>query len=355
MAKDESLPVDKPLEEWLGAQDKVLFPDSADYPARYRAVADYLSRNVHSEVDRAAMLREIIRRGIVRPEAIPYLTHHGSGHVKHVIARANDLVQASACKMSPYEAYLLLMAIQLHDAGMVFGRKDHEKRCWDVFDNLGDAVGDDHPEKATIVQMAAAHTGTVDGDRDTLRVLEPQVSILGKQVRKRFLAAVLRMADELADDRTRAARFLLKRKRLPAGSQAFHAYSYALHSVIIQGRDVALSFELPVEWALRKQKRLDKEVFLLDEIYDRVLKMHVERLYCGRCLGDSIPLQTITVKIEIWSKKAATPFDTIDFRLEDKGYPDSPDGGIGDLCPDLRVKDGAALQRQLKKKRRHRT
>src|SRR5438874_2173405 len=89
-----------------------------NYFHRYSSIREHLVAQVFSHVTAGAI---IIDGG--------YLTDHGDEHVRTVIERASHLARADACALTPYESYVLLVAIHLHDVGNIFGRAGHEMRA----------------------------------------------------------------------------------------------------------------------------------------------------------------------------------------------------------------------------------
>ena len=262
------------LVEWLASCPKTAFPGngSTDYHARFVGVQDYLNQNVHPHVTALAMLQDG-----------GYLTDHGPEHVKTVIRRASQLAEHEGCELSPYEVYILLVGIHFHDVGMIFGgREQHEINHEAIMERLGMLMGEDTGERFAIHKIAAAHSGSNDGNKDKIAMLPENERLLDQKIRPRILAAILRFADELADGRNRAARFLLTEGKVPSSSEVYHQYALALHSVILQvpGDSIALDFELTVDDACRMFGKGTDQVYLLDEIFERTLKMHCERMYC---------------------------------------------------------------------------
>lgn len=346
--------VDKKLDEWLLEKPDDQFPHTreASYRNRYERISLYLRENVHQEVVCQSILSEI-EKGNVSYDQIIYLNNHGPGHVDQVIEHATTLLQNSECELSPYEGYLLLTAIHFHDVGNVYGRENHEKKCIEIMRNLGNLVGSDEPEKRYIINVAAAHGGNNNGNRDTIGSLEKEPFLLGQQVRIRLIASILRFADELADDRTRASRFFLKENRIPPLSELHHAYSKSLHTVLIHGSEIQLAYEFDKATALRKYYKSTNQVYLLDEIFDRTLKMHLERTYCMRFIQHEAMVQLERIRVEIKvsstfdSTKFAETLESFDYSLEEKGYPEKPAKGIVGLCPDLVNRDGQSLYERL--------
>ena len=220
--------------------------------------------------------------------------------------------------------------------------------------DLDKLAGEETIEKRVIATVAAAHGGTVRGsvdDKDTIGKLAPERVILNQQVHQQLLAALLKFADELADDYTRADRFMLDNGLLE-GSEVYHAYSQSLHSVMIHERDIALHFEMSRKTALRQYGKGNKSVYLLDEIFNRTLKMHLERIYCMRFLRTLFSIDRIRVTIEVFENieqdyLIGPPLETISYTLEESGYPNTPAGGIQELCPELHGWTGESLREKL--------
>jgi hypothetical protein len=255
------------------------------------------------------------------------------------------MLKKSDCAISGYDAYILLIAINLHDLGNIGGRTGHEKRVFNHIEDLGNFLGRDSAEKKIIGQIAAVHGGTIKGTKDTIKALHVEENILGQSFAPRFLAALLRFSDELADDQSRAARYELHNKILPNQSVVYHTYSECLSSVVIERDKVRLKFHLDATTATKDfSSRGASPVYLIDEIYNRLLKMHRERLYCMRFLRPKIEITKIDFRIDV--DHPSDPLGkavTITEILEDGGFPDIPSGGIVDLCPGLSCKNGQAI------------
>ncbi|MGE3759003.1 MAG: hypothetical protein AB7H97_14675 [Pseudobdellovibrionaceae bacterium] len=315
--------------------EKTAFPraGSVDYAGMYRRVSEYLNNDVHSEVNMGA---RIIDGGL--------LTDHGPEHIRTVIQRASELVFTKSCRLSPYEIYILLMAIHFHDVGNIKGREDHEIKSGEIYKELGRLASIDATERHYIVNIAQAHGGR---QKDKLELLEKTFGkapkLLGFTVRVPLLASILKLADELADEYTRATK--IDWAVVPKESQVFHKFAYALKTVDInhETHTVELDFWLDKENATTKYGKLDSEIFLVDEIKERTYKTHLERLYCMRFMADEIRLNSVVVKINFLEPDSIDPFhDPIGYRLEEKGYPGHDIAGsapdpyteFARLCPD---------------------
>ena len=329
----------RPLDRWLLTR-KAGFPanPAIPYPDRFRSVSLYLLNEVHPNVEKSAL-----------QHGAGFLTDHGPKHIDTVIRRASDLLSYPAKtypQLRTYEVYILLMAIHFHDVGNLYGRKEHETKLRAVMDRLCDLVGNEMVERHAIMRIARAHGGTINGDKDTIGPLPPEDPILDFRVRYRALAAILRFADELADDARRAASLLHDLDLVPPPSQAYHMYARALQAVDVRPhqRSVQLLYILT-----RDQTRLvskdAKEVYLLDEIYARTVKMHYEREYCMRFTQGLVHIDAIDVRIEVY-EAANSPdlcIEPMGYRLQSQGYPGADNTPINQLIADQEIKTGAEL------------
>lgn len=315
------------------------FPREYNYPAQFQSLHNHLNEYYHKNVTAAAALSD----------GSGYLTDHGPDHIKTVIERASTLVYtAIGKKPSAYEVYLLLAAIHIHDLGNFFGRASHEINAEKVMVELGPMLGDD-VEKFTIREIAQAHGGKINNDKDKIGRLQLEDHIFSQRIRPRFLAALLRLADELADDNTRASRFMLDKGIIPQASVVYHQYAKSLRSVKVNGDSVSLKFSLTEEDIKQKFGKGAGRVFLIDEIYERTMKTHRERMYCMRFLRPEINIDRISVSMDIYSKGFSQKLDSIEYKLEEAGYPDEKNPDIFQLCPDLRTKTGAAIKASFNK------
>jgi hypothetical protein len=329
------------LEDWLynARNREYKFNKKINYFAHYSKLKEYLIAKVHNEVTIGANLQN----------QKELLNDHGLSHIEKVIERASNLVDCKGCQLGPFEIYILLSAIQLHDVGNFYGREDHEIMLQEIMLKAGESCGRDDIERILIKKIAQAHGGKARGVRDAndtigqLSITEP---LADGVVRPRAIASILRFADELSDDKSRANTMLLKEGKLPKRSEVFHAYATCLETVLVKHneRSVELHFRIPKEFLIRKYGKSDGEVYLLDEIYDRVMKVHRERIYCMRYCRRLIEIDNILAYIDFFSNFIDdTLFPRITLSLSDSGYPIMPGNGIYDLCESLTDKNGVKI------------
>jgi len=317
----------KTIDEWLKKRQPKDFGDlKTNYVTRYQSLEAFLKKDVHPLVSLGAAVKDGI-----------FLNDHGPAHVATVIKRASELVSSDDCTLTSYEAYILLAAIQLHDIGNILGRSGHESRLRDLEGQLEGLLGDDSAEKRLIRTIAQVHGGSNNGDKDTIGHLVED-PVLNQIVRAKFLAGILRFADELADDSQRISAFAIQNDAIPEPSRLFHKYSASLQSVYIdsKGRAIDLHYEITGAGAQEEFSKQGSKLYLLDEILHRTLKMHYERTYCMRFLRPTIQIDCLNVKIKVFKANNSTgTLFSIGYRLEDKGYPTMPEKGIYDVCPEL--------------------
>lgn len=243
------------------------------------------------------------------------------------------------------------MAIQVHDVGNKFGRDNHELMSNVELRRFGQ-TGWDNRELSTIWNIAQAHGGyTPSGDKDKINDLKPKASGLdGKTIRPQLLAAILRLADELADDRSRATRYEAGEVRALIASELYHAYAYALHSVSVDGKtsSITLEYELDETTARRTYLKGADQIYLIDEIKQRSLKTFLELKYCMRFMSQwGFNISRVRVEIEFthtsdWGNELHAP---IAYTWEETGYPIAPTD-TATICVGT-LPDGAEVKRRI--------
>ena len=339
------------LLDWVSEQAGEEFPphEGRPYVDRLKSVACHLNTMVHPNVGKGAMSAA---------GGGEHLTDHGPQHIQTVMRRASSLLSHPAenfPQITAYEAYLLLTAIHFHDVGNILGRVDHESKLAEVMEKLYTHTGEEMVERQAICKIAGVHSGKIEGSRDTISTLPREELVRSHRVRYQALAALLRFADELADESHRADRTAEVLGLLPAESEIYHAYARSLHSVGVMPEQslVDLKYSFVKEDALRTfRKRISEdsveEVYLLDEIFSRTVKMHFEREYCMRFTRGIVHIEAISVSIEVFADRhsIAPCVEPIGFRLQERGYPGAEGVSIVDICPDLTL-TGEALSCQL--------
>ncbi|MBZ0206903.1 MAG: hypothetical protein K8H89_11305 [Flavobacteriales bacterium] len=290
----------KILESWFLDESKgkqAQFPHGEDYGYKYCVMSDALHTWVHPEVEKGAMIKD---GGL--------LTGHASHHVRTLQQRCGELLEGSSVNLSLLEIYILLVAAHIHDVGNVLGRKGHEVSAQKILELIGNGiVGQDKLVNQCAFQIAQAHKGNV------LHILPSEDHVLGHPVKVLFLAALLKFADELAENYQRANNLMAALGELPPESELYHQYAQAVNTIKArpQSRDIIMMYNVDRLLMCKKFQKKDETITLLDEIHLRVLKTYAERVYCMKYLRPYINIDTIKVTIRIEENKQV---------VEEKGY-----------------------------------
>lgn len=332
-----------------------------NYVKIFTATDEYLNAKVHPLVEAGASARE---KGL-------FLTDHGPDHIRMVIRRAQHLLpskqsslngeERSAGCLEPYEVFLLLMAIHFHDVGNWYGRDGHEKRITTAMAKVPVFQELDKWEQGAIARIATCHGGNFDGDPDTIGRLPLTDKIGDITYRPRLIAAILRLADELADERSRAHQFGLQNPESFPNCIMYHKYAFALSSVDIDAtnQQIELRFQINQSDAnspyplWRKKTEKFEDVYLLDYIYERTLKTYREMFYCSQYTRDIFcRYHQVAVRIDaLCDAVDFEPVETISYRIGDFGYPDETHWTLESLAPKHgEAPDGKDMAARLKLK-----
>jgi hypothetical protein len=319
-----------------------------NYFERYSVIKDHVASKYYRSAGAGLAMTEGTR-----------FTHHDITHVDDVILAAGHLVGLTADGLSkpselpytqllPYEIYVLLMAALLHDAGNAAGRSNHEQRIRQIVSEFG-AVGGVLPvEERLISSIARAHGGKMeDGDKDTITKAVRETATMGNiVVRARRLAALVRLADELSENHTRADAQATKKPYDAPLSVLPNLYCQLINTHIpMEGHSVAIAFlvgkNLLAEEFLWKEGEQTRSILLVDYIAERLTKTELERRYCNRFLANFASCDRITVTLEVEDPDDNYKIiDTINLEMTDTGYP-SMSPKIKELKPEF---DGMKLR-----------
>lgn len=216
--------------------------------------------------------------------AEPNLTDHGARHLEDVMRRVNDLIGYNPNYFSPPELYVLAISILFHDVGNLHGRKEHQQKIASIYGAVRGDASRFRNERTAVLTIAGAHTGSAkDGTHNTLASVG-DLSFGGATIRGRELAAVLRLADELAEGPHRTSAYLASAGFYAAENLVYHAYANAVDYAIdnqAQGR-IAITLNMNVhqeQGVLYASSGVTLES-LLKLSYYRIVKLDQERRYC---------------------------------------------------------------------------
>lgn len=307
--------------------ERVLF-DAArkhDFLNRYEKVRSALFENV---------LNDVTSLGNVQSGV--YLTDHGPRHIETVIEKAGELVQGSTAKLTEYECFLLLVAILIHDLGNALGRKEHESKIDEVWQTVFGPLGFDEFDKVYAVQIASVHGGVIDGSGDTIRSLARETEWKKERIRPRLLAAFLRLADEMSEDRSRASQLGLALEAIPPESEVYHAFANSLHTFSADppACELRMGFAANQKNFTQQFGKGGQTTYLLDEIFARSVKAFNEARYCSRYLGGALMFDKVRVRIQIYGSRSE-PRMEIAYLLEETAFLNLGVADIYSLAPEL--------------------
>jgi hypothetical protein len=318
--------VDSALEQWVKKSLKrgVKLPRrGGKYFEHYTSIKQRLADKYYS-VTGAALAQEGDR-----------YTRHDIGHVDDVIDTAGLMLglesegaTPATKQMLPYEGFVLLVAILLHDAGNAMSRKDHEKEAAEILRDVGEAAGLSAIERRIISSIAQAHGGEMDdGSKDTITgiLTEPVPNIQGIEVHAWRLAALLRLADELSENHTRADEVAIGSDTTPHMSLLANLYCLVINRRIdFKGKSIHLEFTidkklLPRTFTISDGEDRTREIMFVDYIAERLEKCERERRYCNRFLAGFASYDRIRAKLVIMDGNHE--IDSVAVDLEEVGYP----------------------------------
>lgn len=307
-----------------------------DYFIQYQQMLNVFRTKYYNKID----------AGLAALSSAPGLyTAHDAEHFDEVVVHAGHLLNitgfdsvaivGSKCMLNPYELYLLLAAIRVHDVGNMFGRDRHEKKCFQILQEMGAGAGADAAEKKIIARIAQAHGGkTTLGSKDTIGELEIVSDNGHVSYRPRLLAGIVRIADEICENRRRAAEVLLESGTLPKHSEIYHRYASSITGNRWRAADRTLNLKFEVKlsdiekpWGSENRATEGSpavtEIYLLDEIFSRLEKMDRERRYCNMHTREVFTIDNIRATVAIVNDTDHEIIESITIpELSDRGYPD---------------------------------
>lgn len=259
-------------------------------------------------------------------EKYPEFTDHSHVHIKNILKKANDLCSHkidrnhydSSEHLTIFEVYLLLMSIIFHDVAMIIEeRADHSelKEILKLFDNIILLP----EEKEWIRRIVKCHTSL--SKIDSIIPFDEKMVLGNYTIHPRFLAAMLRLADESDESKARANIIGLTTGTIPDNQLIFHKISEAFDGISPQHETQSINIELSVKnkelfIEYKKPKKRNKVIFI-DELLGRIDKINEERKYCMSFTKYYIEYRSINLKLFIWDENKEALLSTIEYTLND--------------------------------------
>lgn len=216
------------------------------------------------------------------------LTDHGPRHIMNVLENMDSLLEKEFDRVSHIELYLLCLLALFHDVGNINGRKGHfdRKVIYQIYDYIRNGDSKFDIERNIVATIASTHSGKApDGSLDTIKQLsDSKIGFHSKGIDSRKLAAILRLADELAEGPQRTSNFMYLQHKYDPQTHIYHDYARCKQVFIDKGNGrVALTYLIKLKRTKPKGEISKKDVEntkeLLDYIYKRIIKVNQERVY----------------------------------------------------------------------------
>lgn len=290
------LPLESKLESYAESEQHMFANQHINYFRRYTTLVDNLRNNVYPNIN----------AGLSSLSKSPGLyTDHGERHFDEVVRYAGLILEGAIDVLKPFELYVLLCAIRIHDAGNIDGRENHERRTSSILRTYGGDIKNDSAELKMIADIAQAHGGhTVDkNDKDTIGALKETAGVGPIIVRQRLIAALVRFADEICEHSSRAVTHNINRGNVIPTSMLYQLYAKSIQTASPnksnKSFNIVYSFDVEL-FKLKYPTPADEEKYLIDDVLDRIDKLNHERVYCNRFLHPEMQTERLEITMEFY-------------------------------------------------------
>ncbi len=292
---------------------------------RYQAMKAYLSEDYYPWVQ--AKCR--------------WFTDHGEKHIESVISSANQLLAGTSKQpLTCVDMFVLLSSIIWHDVGMVKSRASHAKETEAFLSKVRETCLPD----PTFFRFAS-HIAQAHSSEEGLNILYPSEDCTPPCSHKtcsiypKSLAAVLRFADEISENRTRVNTSIFD--LVPEENRIYWAYASSISATRAEPERnrVVVSVELQREDAIRRYEcpkklegRADSEgkISLIEYLVCRLEKMNRERAYCFPHITRYAMISSIEVRLQICEGTDCEKIDDIVLGEGNLGSTEYPELNIFD-------------------------
>jgi len=233
---------------------------------------------------------EVLKQGLLSGEYIFTLTNfqggndHGPLHIERVLEYLDKLIPPDTLStMSYYELFVLLCSAVYHDIGLLRGRLDHSTSSMDMISlDINNYITT--PEDVKLIGLLVECHSSKKKIEEVLRDYEDVESIAGYSIRPKFLAMLLRMADELDEDCRRAQARIYTKLELSEESQAFWRGNQCIKSIVPQPSEenIAVRVEFTEDDLERRFTVKGENVNSVQMVVRKLKKINDERKYCMR-------------------------------------------------------------------------
>lgn len=249
--------------------------------------------------------------------AFPGGNDHGPAHIKRVLEYLDKLLQDHVSALSELELFLLLCSVLLHDQGLLEGRSGHSRASQRLL-NLPEYSAHFEPfEMRFIGKIVAVHSAHESIEKE-FKGWDEKEGAGGDTVRLSYLAALLRLADELDEDLRRAKHRIFNKILLPDDSVIY----WLINMSILAVRPLPKSkcIRVTVEYSSTETDELyvyktNQRVNVLAAIFRKMQKLNRERQYCLQFMDDGPRFRKVQLKFR--DHESGEFIDTVLNDLED--------------------------------------
>jgi len=284
----------------------------------------------------------------------PMLSDHGPTHIDNVLNNACKLLEkeinslydkdGNKAQYKGIDLFLLCTSILFHDVGNFFQRKYHNQNIDRVIQDLFSQFfySEHKREKQHIITIGKAHTGKgEDGSSNPLKDVPESEHSAGEKIKLRSIAAIVRLADELAEGPQRTCQYMGMMRKITPESEIYHRYADCTNIMIDanNGR-INLAYEIEINASESQNfSQKDREYLqnLLELIYKRIFKLDQERKYCGYYCDILKSIKETQVSFSFYNKGILVDFKLNPLVLTDLTVPGDKAKSIIDGRGDLEI------------------
>ena len=300
-------------------EDSTTDSQAAHYIAKFRAMETHFFKYIHPQVDTSLALSS------VNSKTSDIMTIHGCRHVVDLIDSLDKLGSSIEDKrmesaLNPREAYVLLCAAHLHDAGNIGGRKNHPERSGQLIKKHR-SLFHDTETCHNIYDVARVHGGeSPKYGRDTFNELQGDNFA---SPRLRLLAAMLRLGDELSENPERVPEAVREWFQASPHSNLAFRYAQAFSGFRLQNDTLDIRFRLYPEQYLYTTKTCGHVATFFEHLERKIDVIEKEARYCSQYGRPDLDVRRIRITLEYFSKdfpSECTKRSKLTLELE-RGYP----------------------------------
>ncbi len=273
------------------------------YWTKFRDLESHFFQHIHPQVD-GALIADGIKsaKGSAAPDI---MTIHGCRHIVAVVESLDKIAASIAKKegareLTTLEAYILLCAAHLHDAGNIGGREGHPARSGDLIKEHRNLFYDTE-SRQNVFDVARVHGGeSKQFGRDTFREINSDNFSFP---RLPMLAAMLRLADELSENAERVPKELVA--HLDASPMSNFAYRYAQCFRLFDLQNDTLDIQLrvrPEQYEFAANIKGNRVTFF-DHLERKIDVIEKESRYCSQYGRPDFDIRRIGITVEYFHEE----------------------------------------------------